>query len=239
MGFLDYDVEIRKIICSTNDRVTQRPLPTRRGSQRTLPDRTDMTALIAVCDAFCAQVNTRVHRETAAAPVERLVVEQGRLHVLAAAPYSAALGETRLVNIDQTVRSGRCVTPPHLSWPSTRCGSAPSGTNWSSSRISTHYRSDHPGCRPCRPAGRGRPAPAFDSGPTADRAGPLPRPPARPQSGAAAPAPKPTRLNSGGEGRSLVRRRHPVVMVGSDEIEVDRRLRAGELVCGCGGSLSP
>ncbi len=40
MGFLDYDVEIRKIICSTNPRVTQRPLPTRRASQRPLPDRT-------------------------------------------------------------------------------------------------------------------------------------------------------------------------------------------------------
>lgn len=31
----------------------------------------------------------------------------------------------------------------------------------------------------------------------------------------------------------------PVVMVGSDVIEVERRLRAGELVCGCGGGLAP
>lgn len=37
----------------------------------------------------------------------------------------------------------------------------------------------------------------------------------------------------------MVRRRHLVVMVGSDEVEVDRRLRVGELVCDCGGSLSP
>src|SRR4249920_866714 len=31
----------------------------------------------------------------------------------------------------------------------------------------------------------------------------------------------------------------PVVMVGIDVVEVERRLRAGELVCGCGGGLAP
>lgn len=31
----------------------------------------------------------------------------------------------------------------------------------------------------------------------------------------------------------------PVVMVGSDVVEVERRLRAGELSCPCGGELSP
>jgi hypothetical protein len=31
----------------------------------------------------------------------------------------------------------------------------------------------------------------------------------------------------------------PVVMVGTDPVEVDRRLLAGELVCPCGGGLSP
>ena len=31
----------------------------------------------------------------------------------------------------------------------------------------------------------------------------------------------------------------PVVMVGTDSAEVDRRLRAGELSCPCGGGLSP
>ena len=30
-----------------------------------------------------------------------------------------------------------------------------------------------------------------------------------------------------------------MVMVGSDSVEVDRRLRAGELACPCGGGLSP
>lgn len=31
----------------------------------------------------------------------------------------------------------------------------------------------------------------------------------------------------------------PVVMVGTDSAEVDRRLRAGELLCPCGGDLAP
>lgn len=33
--------------------------------------------------------------------------------------------------------------------------------------------------------------------------------------------------------------RAPVVMVGSDVVEVERRLRAGELSCPCGGGLAP
>jgi transposase len=76
----------------------------------------DMTALVAACDAFCARVNNRRHRETGAVPVERLVTERARLHVLPSAPYAAALGETRLVNTDQTVRFGsvRYSTPPGL-----------------------------------------------------------------------------------------------------------------------------
>jgi transposase len=75
-----------------------------------------MTALVAACDAFCATVNTRRHRETAAIPAERLALERARLHVLPSAPYAAALGQTRLVNTDQTVRFGsvRYSTPPGL-----------------------------------------------------------------------------------------------------------------------------
>jgi len=73
-----------------------------------------MAALVVACDAFCATVNGRRHRETGAVPAERLVVERDRLHVIPAAPYAAALGETRLVNDDQTVRFGsvRYSTPP-------------------------------------------------------------------------------------------------------------------------------
>jgi transposase len=76
----------------------------------------DMTALQAACDSFCASVNGRRHRETGAVPAERLVTERARLHVLPSAPYAAALGETRLVNTDQTIRFGsvRYSTPPGL-----------------------------------------------------------------------------------------------------------------------------
>ena len=75
-----------------------------------------MATLQAACDAFCASVNARRHRETAAIPAERLVLEHQRLHVLPSAPYAGALGETRLVNTDQTVRFGsvRYSTPPGL-----------------------------------------------------------------------------------------------------------------------------
>src|SRR5664279_6352074 len=46
-------------------------------------------------------------------------------------------------------------------------------------------------------------------------------------------------LGRTGGGRCLVRWRAPVVMVGSDALEVERRLLAGELVCPCGGGLGP
>lgn len=36
----------------------------------------------------------------------------------------------------------------------------------------------------------------------------------------------------------MVQRRHPVIMVGPDSVEVERRLSAGELVCPCGGGLA-
>lgn len=41
--FLDYDVEIRKVICSTNDREPQRPLPARRARPGHFP--TEQAAL--------------------------------------------------------------------------------------------------------------------------------------------------------------------------------------------------
>jgi Mu transposase-like protein len=55
-----------------------------------------------------------VHRETSAAPVDRLAVERAHLHVLPGEPHTAARGSERLVNEDQTVRVGsvRYSTPP-------------------------------------------------------------------------------------------------------------------------------
>src|SRR5260370_2598183 len=65
---------------------------------------------------FCEVVSGRVHRETCAVPAQRLEAERSRLHRLPDAPHTAALGTTRIVNTDQTVRFGsvRYSVPPGL-----------------------------------------------------------------------------------------------------------------------------
>jgi transposase len=70
--------------------------------------------LADACAEWCARVNARAHRETGAAPVDRLVIERRHLHVLPAEPHAVALGEERLVDDDQTIRFGsvRYSTPP-------------------------------------------------------------------------------------------------------------------------------
>jgi transposase len=72
--------------------------------------------LAEACEQFCGIVNGRVHRETARIPAEALMVEQTRLHPLPVTPFTAALGETRCVNTDQTIRFGsvRYSVPPGL-----------------------------------------------------------------------------------------------------------------------------
>lgn len=79
-----------------------------RGAYDTFAD------LSAACQSWCEHINARVHRETGAAPVDRLAVERAHLHVLPTEPHTAGLGEERLVNEDQTVRVGsvRYSTPP-------------------------------------------------------------------------------------------------------------------------------
>jgi hypothetical protein len=62
--------------------------------------------LEAACAAFCAHVNGRVHRETGRRPEDLLAIERGHLHALPAEPFTGALGETRTVTDDQTVRLG-------------------------------------------------------------------------------------------------------------------------------------
>jgi transposase len=70
--------------------------------------------LEAAAEAFCAKVNGRRHRETGRPPVEMLVAERAQLHRLPLTPFTAALGETRRVDDDQTIRwsSVRYSTPP-------------------------------------------------------------------------------------------------------------------------------
>jgi len=53
--------------------------------------------LEAACEAFCAEVNARVHRVTRRAPDEMLAAEQTRLHPVPASAHSVALGVTRTV----------------------------------------------------------------------------------------------------------------------------------------------
>jgi transposase len=70
--------------------------------------------LVEACERFCAEVNARPHRETRRPPGEMLSEERNQLHLLPVEPYTAALGETRSVEDDQTVRYGsvRYSTPP-------------------------------------------------------------------------------------------------------------------------------
>ena len=72
--------------------------------------------LRVACEAFMAKVNGRRHRESARVPELALAEERSRLHTLPAAPHTMALGVTRVVNTDQTVRFGsvRYSLPPGL-----------------------------------------------------------------------------------------------------------------------------
>jgi hypothetical protein len=70
------------------------------------PAHRSFAALAAACEAFCAEVNGRVHRETARRPDDLLALERAQLHTLPAEPYTAALGEGRTVADDQTIRLG-------------------------------------------------------------------------------------------------------------------------------------
>lgn len=69
-------------------------------------DYPSFAALEDACEAFCERVNARPHAETRRPPVQMLTEERARLHVLPTEPYTAALGETRLVRDDQTIRWG-------------------------------------------------------------------------------------------------------------------------------------
>ncbi len=70
--------------------------------------------LRVTCESFGEAINARPHRETGRAPVDLLGQERSRLHLVPVAPFTAALGETRVVGDDQTIRFGsvRYSTPP-------------------------------------------------------------------------------------------------------------------------------
>ncbi|MFI6273673.1 IS21 family transposase [Streptomyces sp. NPDC050988] len=72
--------------------------------------------LRTACAEFGKKVNNRIHRETGKTPASMLDIEKVRLHPLPAGPHTLALGESRLIYTDQTVRFGsvRYSTPPGL-----------------------------------------------------------------------------------------------------------------------------
>ncbi len=53
--------------------------------------------LEAACEAFCVEVNARVHRVTRRAPADMLAQEQARLHPVPVVPHTVAFGVTRTV----------------------------------------------------------------------------------------------------------------------------------------------
>jgi transposase len=79
-----------------------------------LDDYSSFGELVAACERFNAKVNGRPHGETRRVPEDALAEERSHLHVLPREPYTAALGETRSVEDDQTIRYGsvRYSTPP-------------------------------------------------------------------------------------------------------------------------------
>ena len=63
-------------------------------------------ALESACDDFCDVVNARPHTETRRPPAEMLADERAAMHPLPREPFTTALGETRVVRDDQTIRVG-------------------------------------------------------------------------------------------------------------------------------------
>ncbi|MEU2134650.1 hypothetical protein [Streptomyces sp. NPDC018352] len=58
------------------------------------------------CDAFMAEVNGRVHRETRRVPVEMLAEERQRLNPVPQHAFTAAFGQSRLFGKDATIQVG-------------------------------------------------------------------------------------------------------------------------------------
>lgn len=75
-------------------------------SANLLADYESFTGLVQACERVAAGLNARVHRETSRAPIDMLAEERTRLHVLPVEAHTAALGQTRAVGDDQTIRWG-------------------------------------------------------------------------------------------------------------------------------------
>ncbi len=75
-----------------------------------LPAYPTWAALEEACEAFCDEVNGRMHRVTRRVPAEMLAEERLRLHPIPAESYTLAFGETRVVGFDQpTIQHDYCL----------------------------------------------------------------------------------------------------------------------------------
>ncbi len=79
-----------------------------------LPGYQSFGELAAACERVMEEVNSRVHRATGQAPLDRMREERAHLHVVRPEPFAAALGETRMVYPDRCIRFGSVYysTPP-------------------------------------------------------------------------------------------------------------------------------
>jgi transposase len=79
-----------------------------------LPGYQSFGELAAACERVMEEVNSRVHRATGQAPLDRMREERAHLHVVRPEPFAAALGETRTVYPDRCIRFGSVYysTPP-------------------------------------------------------------------------------------------------------------------------------
>jgi len=71
-----------------------------------LPAYASFSSLLEACDKLGDDVNGRQHRESRRIPAEALKEELALMHQLPTEPYTAALGETRSVRDNQTIRFG-------------------------------------------------------------------------------------------------------------------------------------
>ena len=71
-----------------------------------LPAYATFPSLVAGCDTLSDDLNRREHRESRRIPAEALKEELVLMHPLPIEPYTAALGETRAVRDNQTIRFG-------------------------------------------------------------------------------------------------------------------------------------
>jgi len=71
-----------------------------------LPAYDTFASLVQACDKFSDDINEREHRESRRIPADALREELALMHRLPLEPYTAALGETRRVEENQTIRFG-------------------------------------------------------------------------------------------------------------------------------------